>query len=84
MATKIALILSFLLIPLLFGYGFYLVWKMFCNVRKGRYRIWALLPYALFDSTLFTEQGELYRRKLIYVQLVLLVVCGGLVVYARS
>jgi hypothetical protein len=54
---------------------------MYNNVEKGRWKVNALLPLSLFDSTMFNEQGNIFRKRvwiLIFVTIVISIVSEAL------
>lgn len=55
------------------GYAFFCVVMMLRNISPGRLRLAALLPLALFDETLFNETGNIYRKRLLAINVVLLI-----------
>ena len=51
-------------------YGVYCVVQMFLNVVEGRFKIIAFLPTGLIDSTLYNEKGNKYRKHVLYINVV--------------
>lgn len=61
------------LIPFLM-YGLVCTVFMFLNVAEGKWRINALLPLALFTPSLFTDKGNIYRKRTLAINILALVV----------
>lgn len=60
------------LILLAAGYFFFCIFMMFRNITPGRLRLAALLPLALFDESLFNETGNIYRKRALSMEAVLI------------
>lgn len=71
------------LILLAAGYFFFCVFMMLRNVSPGRLRLAALLPLALFDKSLFNKTGNVYRRRALTIDGILIVLVLVLVGVAR-
>lgn len=66
-------VLLFLFMPIMV-YGLYCIYKMYINVADGRIRLAALLPMGLFDSSLYNDIGNKYRKRVLGINLVGLVI----------
>lgn len=76
---NVILLFSLVIIALAVGfYGIFCFVMMFLNVVPGRMRIVALLPLALFDSSLFNEKGNRYRKHALGVNVGFLVLIVSL------
>jgi hypothetical protein len=65
--------IGLLLAVLIAGYFFFCVVMMFRNVSPGRLRLAALLPLALLDESLFNETGNIYRKRALAINVLLLI-----------